>query len=135
MALDLTKLKALRTVTVYWNRAAVASQPYSWQTPMNIPFVPDLGCIRSICSLTTDTTHIMIVNSNLDSFGNRFLQFRGPTSNIYEHYFIPDINAVRGGVATFEILWGSLVNNSQVLIQPDANVTLALSFQIEFYKF
>lgn len=134
MSINTTNIQDVRSVIIYWNKTVTVGT-FHWQTPINIPFVPDLACVRTLSTITTNTANVWIVNSNLDKYGDPIAIFRNNVSGINEHYFIPNLSTVRGGVASFDLVWGTLVDQSQLLIAPTSNVPVSIAMEIEFYTF
>ena len=134
----MNQYKSMRTIRVYWNKNATTPRTSNmFQVALDIPFVPDYGCLRHISSQGSDITHLMFLSSNLDMYGDLitpWFQVNNVDDQICQHYFTPS-SAVRGGMVTFEILRGVIGTTNQSLQPMNIIIDrLNLCFEIEFYK-
>lgn len=135
MIVTLDKVECIRTVVVYWNRVGGATTPFIWQSKIDLPFIPDYACLKNIACVSSDITHNLFVQTNLDRNVDMLYNYKSPESESCDHYFEPNLATIRGGMATFQIFRGDVVVTSQQNLQPpNPGDGFNIGLQFEFYK-
>ena len=131
MALDISKVKNMKTVIVQWNKSG-ANTPFSWQTPINLPFKCTMACIKFI-SVAASTNNFIDINSDLDISCTKLVSYVNSVRNAVEinHYFKPNAS-VTAGSANFYITTNSATD--QEIKFNTVPTTFTISMMIEFYE-